>query len=63
MEQHPQLLDINASAKALSISPWTVRAFIREGKIHPIRIGRRVLLETSELERCIAEAQQLEPLH
>ena len=39
-----QLLDIAKAAKALSISPWTVRSYIRSGKLRPVRLGRRVLL-------------------
>ena len=43
------LLDIERAAKALSISPWTVRSYIRSGKLQPVRLGRRVLLEVEEL--------------
>jgi len=50
-----KLLSIEDSAGLLSISPWTVRKYIREGKLRPVRIGRRVLLEESELERFIME--------
>ena len=52
-----QLFDINAAAQVLSISPWTVRSYIRTGSIRPLRIGRRVLLEESELERFVSEAR------
>lgn len=50
-----QLYDINSAARLLGISPWTVRAYIRRGKLKPVRLGRRVLLEESELERLVAE--------
>jgi excisionase family DNA binding protein len=43
------LLSIDESARLLSISPWTVRAKIREGKLRPVRLGRRVLLEQAKL--------------
>ncbi len=52
-----QLYSIKASAVILAISPWTVRAFIRKGSLKPVRIGRRVLLEESELERFVAEGK------
>lgn len=50
-----QLYDINSAARLLGISPWTVRAYIRRGKLKPVRLGRRVLLEESELERLVAK--------
>ncbi len=53
----PQLYDVQVAAKILSISPWTVRAAIRSGRLRPVRIGRRVLLEESELERFVAEGK------
>jgi excisionase family DNA binding protein len=55
----PRLYDVVDSAERLSISPWTIRAKIREGLIRPVRIGRRVLIEERELERVIAEGRQL----
>lgn len=47
------LLDINAAARVLGISPWTVRAYIAQGKLQPVRLGRRVLLQEQELERFV----------
>jgi excisionase family DNA binding protein len=47
------LQSIEAAAVSLSISPWTVRAFIRQGKIRPVRIGRRVLIEPQEIRRIV----------
>lgn len=41
----------------LGISQWTVRAYIAVGKLTPVRIGRRVLLEEEELERFIASSR------
>ena len=40
-----QLYDVNAAARQLAVSPWTVRAYIRQGKLHPVRIGRLVRLD------------------
>jgi len=54
-----QLLDVKDVAKLLRISPYTIRAFIRDGRLRPIRLGRRVLLEESELERFVEEAKGL----
>ena len=48
------LLGIRDAASALGISHWTVRQYIREGKIRAVRIGRRVLVEPRELENLIS---------
>ena len=53
------LLDIDSTAQLLSLSPWTVRGYIREGKLIPVRLGRRVLLEEAELERFVAQAKAI----
>ena len=53
-----QLYSVHQAASRLSISHWSVRAFIKAGKLHPIRLGRRVLLDETELRRFIAEARR-----
>jgi excisionase family DNA binding protein len=55
LEDHiEKLLSIQDAATLLSISPWTVRLYLKSGKLSRIRIGRRVLLEQSEIRRFIA---------
>lgn len=49
-----QLYDVNAAARQLAVSPWTVRAYIRQGKLHPVRIGRLVRLDEEELSKFVA---------
>jgi excisionase family DNA binding protein len=51
-----QLHDVRGVARILGISPWTVRAAIREGKLRPVRIGRLVRVEESEILRFITQA-------
>ena len=51
------LYDVKGAAQVLSISPWTVRSYIRTGSIRPLRIGRRVLFQEEELERFVSEAK------
>jgi excisionase family DNA binding protein len=48
------LLNIGSAAKLLAVSTWTIRGYIRQGKLHPIRIGRLVRLDGTELERFVA---------
>jgi excisionase family DNA binding protein len=55
------LKSIDEAAGLLGISPWTVRAWIRDGRLRPVRLGRRVLLSESELERLVNES--LEPVN
>jgi excisionase family DNA binding protein len=54
------LESVESAAKSLALSPWTVRAYIRKGKIKPVRIGRRVLVEPSEIRRMV-EAGRHDP--
>lgn len=52
------LKSVVEAAEVLRISPWTVRSYIHDGKLNPVRIGRRVLLSEDELERLIAEGRK-----
>jgi excisionase family DNA binding protein len=51
------LKSIEEAAEILGISPWTVRAYVRQGKIRPVRIGRRCLIEQSTLEDLVEQAR------
>jgi len=53
----PQLLTLLAVAKLLSVSPHTIRAFVRKGKLRPVRICRRLLFHPGEVARFVAEAK------
>jgi len=52
-----QLFDVNAAARQLAFSPWTIRAYIRQGKLRPIRIGRLIRLEEEELRRFVTQSR------
>ena len=52
-----RLLTLMEVADLLRVSPHTVRAWIRQRKLRPVRICRRVLLEPSEVTRFLAEAK------
>lgn len=60
MERSTMLLNINEAANELRLSPWTVRLYIRLGKLKPVRIGRRVLLEPAELRRLVHAGRKAE---
>jgi len=55
------LKSVEEAAGLLGISPWTVRSYIKTGRVRPVRLGRRVLLEEAELERFVAEGKAQEP--
>jgi len=49
----PKLLTLEEVALLLSVSPHTVRAWIRQAKIRPVRICRRLLFHPDEIARFI----------
>lgn len=57
----PRLLTLAEFADALRLSPHTIRKWVKDGKIQPIRICRRLLFHPAEVERVIAESHQESP--
>ena len=55
------LRNVEKATEILGISLWTVRSYIREGKLKTVRLGRRVLLDEAELERFIDESKSVAP--
>jgi len=51
-----QLFSVVQVGNILSISPWTVRALLRKGRLCPIRIGRRILVSGEAVQRFIEES-------
>jgi excisionase family DNA binding protein len=52
------LVDTNDAAKMLAISPWTLRAWEREGLINAVRLGGAVRYELSELQRFVERCKK-----
>ena len=50
-----ELLSLDAAARTLSVSPWTLRAHVRLGVISVVRCGRRVLISRAEVARIVRE--------
>jgi excisionase family DNA binding protein len=46
-------MGLRQAAEAVGLSHWTLRQYIRAGKIRGVKIGRRVLIEPAELQRLI----------
>ena len=53
----PQLLTLLTVAKALCVSPHTVRSWVRKGRLRPVRLCRRLLFDADEVARLVAEAK------
>lgn len=51
------LRDVNSTAQVCGISPWTVRSYIKQGKLRALHIGRRVLIEEAEIERFLEQCR------
>ncbi len=47
----PTLLDLAEVAKHCHVSPHTVRKWVREGKLRPVRLCRRLLFHPDEVAR------------
>jgi excisionase family DNA binding protein len=62
----PLVIDVHEAARLTSLSPHTIRAYIRQGKLPAVHIGRRVLIEPSALRRfvnsCRPEASDRDPI-
>ena len=46
------------AAASLGLSVWTIRSWIRQGKIAAIRLGRRVMVEPAELRKLVKAGRQ-----
>jgi excisionase family DNA binding protein len=50
-----QLLGVAQFALRVSASPWTIRYHVAKGHLKSTRIGKRVLIPDSEIDRIAAE--------
>jgi excisionase family DNA binding protein len=50
-------LGLKEAASAVGLSPWTLRGWIRCGKLRCVRLGRRVMVEPAELERLVEQGR------
>jgi excisionase family DNA binding protein len=55
--QLKQLYDVRAAALLLAVSPWTIRAYVRQGRLRPVRLGRLVRFDDEDLQRFVDEAK------
>ena len=50
-------LGLRQAAEAVGLSHWTLRAYIRQGRLRALKIGRRVLVEPSALKQLIEQGR------
>ena len=53
----PMLLDLRQVADCCHVSPHTVRKWVREGKLQPLRLCRRLLFHPDEIVQLLKRAQ------
>lgn len=58
MKESPVLMDVNDVAKALRVSPHTVRRWASQKKLHKLKLGSRTLFDPSDVDRFVEEARQ-----
>lgn len=50
-----KLMSIPDAARALCVSPWTVRCWLSQKRLAKVKVGRRTVVEERELQRFLAE--------
>ncbi len=54
-------MGLQEAAASVGLSVFTLRAWIRQGKVAAVRLGRRVMIEPGELQRLIAAGRKAVP--
>lgn len=56
--QQPLAVDIREAGRLTSLSPHTIRAYVRKGRIRAVRVGRRVLVPIESLQDLLRPANE-----
>ena len=54
-EASDRLKPVEEAARHLAVSTFTVRRLIKAGQIRAVRVGKRVLVPESEIQRIVAQ--------
>jgi len=57
MPDVPQLLTLLSVARLMAVSPHTIRSWVRQGKLKPVRLCRRLLFHPDDIARLLAGAR------
>jgi excisionase family DNA binding protein len=55
MSENDKLNDVEETSRRLGVSTFTVRRLIKSAHLKAVRVGKRVLVPASEIERVIGE--------
>ena len=55
-DNFPRLLTLHEVADALRLSPHTIRAMVRQRRLEPVRLCRRLLFRPADIERLVSES-------
>jgi excisionase family DNA binding protein len=53
-----KLLSLDVVADCLGVSKHTVRAWVRKGRLRPVRLCRRVLFDPADVEQFIQASRE-----
>jgi len=53
--ERDQLQSVEESSRRLAVSSFTVRRLIKSNHLRAVRVGKRLLIPESEIERVIAQ--------
>jgi hypothetical protein len=62
MQDLPKLLSLSEVAEILGLSPHTIRSFVRQGRLRPLPICRRLLFDPEEVSLFICAARKLQSI-
>lgn len=51
-----QTMNIDTLAARLDVSPWTVRTWLRQGRVPFLKIGRRVLVRVEDVDALLSSS-------
>src|SRR5437588_10366528 len=54
-QDEPKLLRVSKAAHELGLHPFTVRKWIKQGKIHAVWVGQEARVPRSEIERLVGK--------
>ena len=52
----PKLLTLTAVAEVLSVSPHTVRSWVKKGRLQPVRLCRRLLFNPIDIQQFVSDS-------
>ncbi len=55
------MLTVAQAAERLNLAPITVRNLVKQGRLRPCRLTRKLLIDERELERAVAAATVCAP--